>query len=364
MIKLFKNLKKKDIFLFLLSVILIVIQVYLDLKLPDYMNKITTLIQMNESINEVIKQGTFMLLCAFGSLLSAIIVGYISSVISSNFSMNLRKKIFDKVLDFSTAEIKKIQTSSLITRTTNDVTQIEMFIAIGMQMLIKAPIMAVWAVSKILNKNLELSLYTGLCVVILLLTIVFIMIRVLPKFKIIQKSIDKINGLTRENLTGVRVIRAFNAEKYQEDKFKLSNSFLTNTQLFTQKTFSIMQPIMTLVMNSLSLGIYIIGAVLISNSTISLKISLFSNTVVFISYGMQVVMSFLMLAVIFMIVPRASISANRINEVLDEKITIKDGNYCEDTKTKGVIEFKNVSFKYPDADEYILKLIKVKQLHL
>ena len=361
MIKLFKNLEKKDIIMIIFVFALIVFQVWLDLKLPDYMSQITTLIQKDGStMQDILTQGMYMIFCSLGSLISAVIVGYLTATISSNFSMNLRKKIFNKVMLFSTAEIKKFQTSSLITRTTNDVTQMEMLIAFGMQMLIKAPIMAIWAITKILNKSLELSILTGICVIVLLITIFIIMFNVLPRFKIIQKLVDKINGLTRENLTGVRVIRAFNAEEYQKDKFKETNENLTNNQLFTQKAFSFMNPMMNLVMHSLSLGIYFIGAILIENAGMYDKIQTFSNIVVFTSYGMQVIMSFLMLAMIFMIIPRAQISANRINEILDEKLSIIEGNYNEKAKIDGEVEFKDVSFKYPDADEYLIKNISFK----
>ena len=361
MIKLFKNLEKKDIIMIIFVFALIVFQVWLDLKLPDYMSQITTLIQKDGStMQDILTQGMYMIFCSLGSLISAVIVGYLTATISSNFSMNLRKKIFNKVMLFSTAEIKKFQTSSLITRTTNDVTQMEMLIAFGMQMLIKAPIMAIWAITKILNKSLELSILTGICVIVLLITIFIIMFNVLPRFKIIQKLVDKINGLTRENLTGVRVIRAFNAEEYQKDKFKETNANLTNNQLFTQKAFSFMNPMMNLVMHSLSLGIYFIGAILIENAGMYDKIQTFSNIVVFTSYGMQVIMSFLMLAMIFMIIPRAQISANRINEILDEKLSIIEGNYNEKAKIDGEVEFKDVSFKYPDADEYLIKNISFK----
>ena len=361
MFKLFKNLKTKNYIEVLLCIALIVFQVWLDLKMPDYMSNITALIQSESTqISEILKEGAYMLACAFGSLVSAVCVGYLSSVISSDFSMNIREKIFNKVENFSTAEIKKFQTSSLITRTTNDVTQMEMLISMGMQMLIKAPIMAVWAVSKILNKSVELSAFTGASVVVLLATVGTVMVIVIPRFSKVQKLIDKVNGVTRENLTGIRVVRAFNAEDYQENRFAEINDNLTNTQLFNQRVFAVMNPIMNLVMNSLSLGIYFIGAFLIERSMMADKIAMFSNVVVFTSYGMQVVMSFLMLAMIFMILPRASISAKRINEVLDEELTIKDGDFDEDTSEKGVVEFKNVSFKYPDADEYVLKDISFK----
>lgn len=361
MLKLFKDLRKKDWFYILICVVLIVSQVWLDLKLPDYMSEITSLIQAEGSkIGDIMVQGGLMLSCAFGSLISSFLVGYLAATISSSFSMNLRNKLFDKVQRFSTAEMKKFQTSSLITRTTNDVTQMEMLIAMGMQMIIKAPIMAIWAVSKILNKSLELSIITGACVGLLLLTITTIMIIVLPRFQKVQKLIDKVNGVTRESLTGIRVIRAFNAEEYQEKRFDDVNTELTNTQLFNQRTFAFMMPMMSFVMSFLSLGIYFIGSILIDKAMMVDKISTFSNVVVFTSYGMQVIMSFLMLAMIFMIIPRASISAKRINEVLDEELLIKDGNYDKETKEKGTVEFKNVSFKYPDADEYLLKNISFK----
>lgn len=361
MIKLIKDFNRKDIILILISIFLIVIQVWLELKMPDYMSNITRLVQTEGStMNEIIKKGLFMLGCAFGSLLSAICVGYLSSHISSNFSMNLRNKIFKKVEEFGTEEIKKFSTSSLITRTTNDVMQIEMLIGMGMQLLIKAPIMAVWAISKILNKSVEWSMLTALCVVVLLTTIGIIMAIVLPRFSKVQKLIDRVNGVIRENLTGIRVIRAFNAETFQKNRFEDVNSNLTSMQLFNQRCFSIMMPLMNIVMHGLTLGIYFIGAHLIENAMMSDKLLIFSDMVVFTSYGMQVIMSFLMLAMIFMILPRASISAKRINEVLEEEATIKDGTFNGKTKEIGTVEFKNVSFKYPDADEYLLKDISFK----
>ncbi len=362
MLKIFKNFSKKDIFLILTCVFFIVIQVWLDLKMPDYMSQITRLIQTEGSqMSEILKQGFYMLLCAFLSLVSAIIVGYFASLVSANFSLNLRGKIFRKVEKFGMEEIKKFSTSSLITRTTNDVTQIEMLISLGLQMLIKAPIMAIWAVSKILNKSIQWSALTGGCVIILLMTVFILMLIVLPRFTIVQKLIDKINGVTRENLTGIRVVRAFNAEKYQENKFEEINTKLTNNQLFNQKCFAILNPVMNLVMHSLTLGIYFIGAYLIEKANIEGKITLFSDMVVFSSYGMQVIMSFLMLAMIFMMWPRAQVSAKRINEVLDEEEKIKDGEInSSDSKEIGTVEFRNVSFKYPDADEYLLKNISFK----
>ena len=361
MFKLFKNFTKKDYLLIFISFIFILVQVWLDLKLPDYMSEITKLVQTEGSkMSAILENGGYMLLCAFGSLLSAILVGYISSNVSASFSKTIRKKLFNKVENLGVAEVKNFSTSSLITRTTNDITQIQMFISMGLQLLIKAPVTAIWAVTKILNKNIAWSAVTAVAVIILLVTILVLMSIVMPRFKRVQKLTDKLNGVTRENLTGIRVVRAFNAEKYQEDKFSKVNNELTNTQLFNQKAFAIMQPIMYLVMYFLTLSIYFIGADLINKAMMSDKLSLFSDMVVFSSYSMQVIMSFLMLAMIFMMLPRASVSAKRINEVLDTELSIKDGKFTGDTKETGTVEFKNVSFKYPDAEEYLLKDISFK----
>ena len=362
MIKILKNLNKKEIGIFIICFILIFIQVWLDLKMPDYMSKITGLVQTEGSkMSDIIINGLYMLTCAFGSLLSAVFTGFLASKISSNFSKKLRKKIFDKVENLSLHEVKTFSTSSLITRTTNDVTQIEMLISIGLQLLIKAPITAVWAVTKILNKSWQWSTVTAVGLVILLSTVAIITSFVIPRFKKVQKLTDKLNGVTRENLTGIRVVRAFNAEKYQENKFENTNNELTNIMLFNQKKFAFMQPIMYLVMYGLTLSIYFIGAYLIKDALMVDKLPIFGDMIVFSSYAMQVIMAFMMLSMIFMILPRAQVSANRINEVLEEDISIKDGLIDKDTtKEKGTIEFKNVSFKYPDADEYLLKNISFK----
>ena len=362
MIKILKNLNKKEIGIFIICFILIFIQVWLDLKMPDYMSKITVLVQTEGSkMSDIIINGLYMLTCAFGSLLSAVFTGFLASKISSNFSKKLRKKIFDKVENLSLHEVKTFSTSSLITRTTNDVTQIEMLISIGLQLLIKAPITAVWAVTKILNKSWQWSTVTAVGLVILLSTVAIITSFVIPRFKKVQKLTDKLNGVTRENLTGIRVVRAFNAEKYQENKFENTNNELTNIMLFNQKKFAFMQPIMYLVMYGLTLSIYFIGAYLIKDALMVDKLPIFGDMIVFSSYAMQVIMAFMMLSMIFMILPRAQVSANRINEVLEEDISIKDGLIDKDTtKQKGTIEFKNVSFKYPDADEYLLKNISFK----
>ena len=356
MFKLFKNFRKKDIFLILLSISFIVVQVWLDLKLPDYMSEITKLVETEgSSVKDVMEQGLYMMICAFGSLLSAVFVGYLTANISATLSYNIREKLFNKVASFNMEEIKKFKTSSLITRTTNDITNIQMFVSMGLQMLIKAPITAVWAIMKIVNKSFEWSALTGIAILLLILMISLLMTLVIPKFKLVQKLIDNINGLTRENLTGIRVIRAFNAEKYQSKKFEKANDELTNTQLFTGKAMSIMSPFMYLIMNLLTVGIYFVGAYLINRANLLDKIEVFSNMVVFSSYAMQVIMSFLMLAVIFIMYPRASVSADRINEVIDTDTKIKDGFINEENKIKGSVIFKNVSFKYPDSEEYVLK---------
>ena len=357
MLKLFKNFSKKDILIILTCIVIVFFQVWIELRLPEYMSEITKLIQTDGSkMGDILYQGMFMLLCALGSMVSAVIVGYFASKLSASFSLALREKIFKKVNKLGIAEIKEFKTSSLITRTTNDVTQIEMLIAMGLQALIRAPIMAVWAVSKIINKSMTLSAIVGAGVLILLINITIIMTIVVPRFKKIQKYTDDINGLTRENLMGIRVVRAFNAEEFQAKRFDKVNSDLTNTHLTITKTFALMSPIMNLVMHFLTLGIYFIGSSLIVSASMVGKIELFSNMVVFTSYGMQVIFSFLMLTMIFMILPRAQVSAKRINEVLESKISITD---LKDTKPveEGTVEFKDVSFKYPDADEYLLKNI-------
>ena len=362
MLKLMKNFNKRDIMIIISCILIMISQVWIELRLPEYMSSITRLIQTDGStMNEILKQGGHMLLCAFGSMATAVIIGYLSSTLSASFSLRLREKVFKKVQQLGLTEIKRFSTSSLITRTTNDVTQIEMLISMGLQAMIKAPIMAVWAVSKIVNKSMELSGLVGAGVVILLITDLTIMSIVSPKFEKIQKLTDKVNNTTRENLMGIRVIRAFNAENFQTNRFNEVNNELTNTHLIIQKTFAFMSPVMNLVMHFLTLGIYFIGANLIIKVGMIEKINLFSNMVVFTSYGMQVIMSFLMLTMIFMIMPRARVSANRINEVLESKITIKDGKIDKkQTDEEGTVEFKNVSFKYPDADEYLLKNISFK----
>ena len=361
MIKLLKNFSRKEWILIGISFILIFAQVWLELKMPDYMSEITMLVQTEGSkMNDILLNGAYMIACAFGSLASSIFVGYLIANISADFSMKTRKKLFDKVENLAMQEVKRFSTSSLITRTTNDITQVEMLIGMGLQLLVKAPITAIWAVTKILNKSWQWSAITAVAVIILLSVIACLITIVMPRFKIVQKLTDKINGVTRENLTGIRVVRAFNAEKYQEDKFEDVNRSLTNMQLFNQKSFAIMSPIMYLVMYFLTLSIYFVGAYLIKDALMANKLTLFGDMIVFSSYSMQIIMSFLMLAMIFMMLPRAGVSAKRINEVLDTNISIEDGKINNNQKYKGIVEFKNVSFKYPDAEEYLLKNISFK----
>ena len=361
MIKLLKNLRKREIIYALICITLVVFHVWLELRIPDYMSGITRLVQTEGSkMSEILEQGGMMILCAFISLVCNIVTGFFAARVASGFSATLRKKIFEKVENMGTQEVKKFSTSSLITRTTNDVMQVEMLIGMGLHGMVKAPVMAVSAIFKILNKGFEWSILTACCVSVLMSVVATLMIIVLPRFEKVQKLIDRINSVTRENLSGIRVIRAFNAEKYQTDKFKEVNDDLTSMQLFNQRCFAVLNPVMTLVHHALVLGIYIIGAILITNAGMSDKVTLFSNMVVFSSYGMHVIMSFLMLSFIFMMIPRAEISAKRINEVLDEEISVVEGTFNGKTEKQGTVEFRNVSFKYPDADEYVLKNISFK----
>ena len=358
--KLFKNLSLREYIYLLITVVLIIFQVYVELKMPDYMSEVTRLTQTpGSSMNDILLNGGYMLLCAISSLVTLVVTGYLTANIAAAFSMNTRKKLFDKVESMSIAEVKKFKTSSLITRTTNDITQLQMLFAMGTIFLIKSPVTAVWAVMKILNKSMEWSIATAVGVVVLLTLITIIMLRVAPKFKTIQKLTDNMNGVTRENLTGIRVIRAFNAEDYQEKKFDKVNNDLTKNNLFIQKTFSLMNPINNLVMHGLTLSIYVIGAVLINEAMLLDKLTIFSNMVVFSSYGMQVIVSFLLLSLIFMLLPRAAVSADRINEVLETDITIKEGTVTK-PKDKGTVEFKNVTFRYPDGEDDMLTNISFK----
>jgi len=362
MLKLMKNFTKKEIVLVIFTIIFILIQVWLELKMPDYMSEITKLVETEGSqIGDILNNGKYMFLCALGSLIASIIAGYFVATIAANLSKNIRKKMFDKVQNMAISEVKKFSTSSLITRCTNDITQIQMLVAMGLHLMIKSPVTAIWAIIKILNKSWEWSAMTGIAVSIMMSVIVILMFIVVPRFKILQRLTDKLNGVTRENLTGIRVVRAFNAEEYQEAKFEKVNKELTGIQYFNQKCFAIIQPLMYGTMNILTLLVYFVGAKLIDKANLFDKLSIFGNMIVFSSYAIQVIMSFLMLAFIFMMLPRGQVSAKRINEVLDEKITIRDGkSKSGKSGEEGTIEFKEVSFKYPDAEEYLLKDISFK----
>ena len=361
MIRLFRYFTKKDYLVLFCVISLVVFSVFLDLRTPEYMSEITKLVQTEDStMREILVAGGHMLLCAVLSLLCTICVGFFTSLLSARFSRTIRRKIFEKVESFGIQEMKKFSTSSLITRTTNDVTQIESLIAMGLQLLIKSPVMAVWALAKIIGKSGELSLVTFAGVVIIVVTNLIIISIVSPRFERIQKLTDKLNGTTRENLTGIRVVHAFNAEKFMQKRFHNVNDELSGIHLKITRTFALMDPVMNFVMHFQHLGIYVVGAYLIMNSGLMDKITMFSNMVVFSSYGIQVIISFLMLTFIFMILPRARVSANRINEVLDEEVSIKTGSFNGGTVEVGTVEFENVSFKYPDADEYLLKNISFK----
>ncbi|MCI8776423.1 MAG: ABC transporter ATP-binding protein [Oscillospiraceae bacterium] len=360
MLKIFRYLKKKEWLMIAISMIFIVSQVWLDLKLPDYMSEITKLIQTEGSkISEVIAAGAKMLVCAVGSMLMAVIVGYFAAKIAAGFAQRLRLLMFKKVTDFSMEEINRFSTASLITRSTNDITQIQMFIAMGLQVMIKAPILAVWAICKILGKSWQWTAATGGAVAFLMLIIAIVIIFALPRFKVIQNLNDNLNRVTRENLTGIRVVRAYNAENYQQKKFEKANEELTENHLFTGRVMSIMSPSMTIILSGISLAIYWIGAYLINKADMMNKINIFSDMVVFSSYAIQVIMAFTMLTMIFIMLPRAAVSANRLNEVLNTKPKIIDGNKIPEGN-EGTIEFRNVSFKYPDAAGYVLRNINFK----
>ena len=358
--KIIKYLNKKQWMLLGVVALLTFGQVFFELKMPDYMSQITILVQTEGSMmKDILINGGYMLTCAFISLILAIFTGYITSNISAEFSRDLREALFLKVEKLALNEVKHFSTSSLITRSTNDITQVQMFLAMGVVLLLKAPMTAVWAISKVLNKSWQWSVLTAIAIIILLSIVSLLMVIVLPRFKIVQKLIDQVNGVIRENLVGIRVVRAFNAEQYQENKFEQVNQRLTNQQLFNQRTFATLMPAMNIVLNALTLGIYYVGSLLISQALLTDKVILFGDMIVFSSYAMQMIMSFLMLAMIFMMYPRASVSATRILEVLEAPITIHDGDIT-DTPSLGTIEFKDVSFKYPDADEYVLEHVSFK----
>ena len=356
MFRLLKRMKAAEWLQALISLAFIVSQVWLDLKLPDYMSEITLQTQTpGSAISDIWLAGGSMLLCALGSVASAVIVGFLAARIAASFSQRIRSQLFSKVDSFSMEEINRFSTDSLITRSTNDITQVQMLITMGLQMIIKAPIMVIWAVGKIAEKGLEWSLATGVTVLIMIAVISVMMTLVLPKFRQMQTLTDNLTRVTRENLTGLRVVRAYNAEPYQEQKFEVANTELTATQLFTNRGMAIMMPIISTLMSALTLAIYWIGAILINSAGLMDRLTLFSNMVVFSAYAMQVIMSFMMLVLIFVLWPRASVSAKRINEVLETKPSIIDGTKTEgEAGKRGEIEFRNVSFRYPGAVDDVL----------
>ncbi|HDX9692601.1 ABC transporter ATP-binding protein [Bacillus thuringiensis] len=359
MLKIFKYLKRNEWILVLFSIAFITVQVWLDLKLPDYMAEITTLIQMEgTNFSQIIEPGAYMLLCAVGSMVTAVIVGYFAAKVAAGLSKRLRGLVFDKTLSFSLEEINRFSIASLITRSTNDVTQIQFIVAMGLQIIVKAPILAVWAIMKISGKSWQLTTATGIAVVVLCMMLAVIILFAIPKFKIIQTLTDNLNRVTRENLTGMRVVRAYNAKDYEENKFEKANMELTKTNLFANRLMAIIGPGMTAIMSGLSVAIYWIGAYLINEAQMVNRITIFSDIVVFSSYAMQVVMAFMMVSMIFIMLPRATVSAKRIMEVLETEAKITDGTVTEGKPgIVGEIEFRNVSFKYPDSENHILRNI-------
>lgn len=359
MLKIFKHLKKHEWLLVLCSLVFIVVQVWLDLKLPDYMAEITTKLQTaGTPVSELLIPGSYMLFCAVGSMIASIIVGYFAARVAAGLAMRLRAMVFDKTLSFSMEEMNNFSTASLITRSTNDVTQIQTVVALGLQVIIKAPILAVWAIVKIADKNWQWTASTGAAVAVLIVMLSVIVIFAIPSFQRIQRLTDNLNRVTREHLTGLRVVRAYNADQYQEDKFQQANVELTNTNLFASRLMAMISPGMTFIMSGLSVSIYWIGAFLINAAAVPDRITLFSKMVVFSSYAMQVVMAFMMVSMIFILMPRASISAKRIMEVLDTESSIVNGQETSGAPdVTGQVEFRNVSFKYPNAEEPVLRNI-------
>lgn len=359
MLKLLGKFTKKEWLLAALSVAFVVVQVWLSLTIPDYMREITMLIQTPGSeMPEILSAGGMMLACALGSLAASVVTAVCAARIGTSFSANVRRLLFAKVQAFSMEEIGHFSTASLITRSTNDVTQVQMLIVLGLQMLIMAPIMAVWAICKIADKQWEWTMSTAAAVGVLLIVVLVALVLALPKFRKLQQLTDDLNRVTRENLTGLRVVRAYNAEDYQEHKFDLANDNLTRTQLFAQRTLAFLMPSIQLIMSGLSLAIYWIGAVLIDAANMVGKVSLFSDMMVFSQYAIQVVMSFMMLVMIFMLLPRAQVAAKRINEVLATEPAIHDGTRTEGADGHaGEVVFKNVSFRYPDAEDSVIENI-------
>lgn len=350
MLKLLKRMQRKEAGMALICILFVLGQIYFDLTLPDYMSELTVLIQTAGSMSDIWSTGLKMMGCVLASAVLAVFCGYLSTRCASGFTYSIREILFHHITDFGQEEMNAFSVPSLITRTTNDITQIQMMIAMGLQILAKAPIMAVWAIMKILGKSWELSLVTAVFVVVLIGSVLIIMSLVLPRFRIVQKLTDKINRLARENLTGISVVHAFNAEEYQDRKFEETNTKMMKTQLFNQRLFALLQPVMMLGMNGLSLAIYWVGAALLAEASLMERLTMFGDVVVFSTYATYVVMSFMMLVMIFMMYPAAQVSAERINEVLDRECRIREGRVKE-TGSKGTVEFDRVSFRYPDASQ-------------
>lgn len=362
MFKLLKNMRLKEKLMALICLVFVVIQVYFDLRLPDYMTELTTLIKTSGTTADIVNVGLKMLGCTMVSAVLAIACGFLAAKTASGFSFTVRAKLFGHVMDIGSAEMQDFSVPSLITRTTNDITQIQMIVAMGLQMMIKAPIMAVWAVIKILGKSWELSAVTAVFVVVLLVTVLLIMSSCIPRFRLVQKMTDKINRVARENLTGINVVHAFNAEDFQNKKFDGPSRGMMELQMKNQKLFALMQPALTLGMNGLALAIYWVGAALVSNialTDMSARLTMFSEVLVFSTYATYVVMSFMMLAMIFMLLPQAQVSAERINEVLDRDVSVREGS-VQNGKETGTVEFRKVSFRYPHASEDELTNIDFK----
>lgn len=363
MIKLLKKMGKREVLMAVLCALLVLGQVYFDLTLPDYMTDLTMMLNTAGSeTSDILNVGLKMLGCTLASAALAIVCGYLSAKTASGFSYTIREKLFNHVMDMGSEEMQDFSIPSLITRTTNDITQIQMIVSMGLQMIIKSPIMAVWAVIKILGKSWELSAVTAAFVVVICVFVLAVMATCIPRFRIVQKLTDKINRVARENLTGINVVHAFNAEKYQNDKFDVPSKDMMNTQLKNQRMFALMMPVMNIGMNGLTLAIYWLGAVLIQQIALTAvqdRITFFSNVVVFSTYATYVVMSFMMLVMIFMMLPAAQVSAERINEVLERDVNIKEGSVSEG-REQGTVEFKNVSFRYPHASEDELSKISFK----
>lgn len=355
MIQLMKQLNRRQLGMFLASLVFIVAQVWLDLKMPEYMSAITTLVQTpGAAMGDILLNGGYMLLCALGSMLASMITGFFAAMLAAGLSKTLREKVFKKVMRMGNEEMERFSTASLITRTTNDITQVQMIVSMGLQAIVKAPILLIWAVLKIAGKQWQWSLATAAAVLVIMIVLMIAVVLALPKFKVIQQMTDNLNRVTRENLTGIRVVRAYNAEQHQEDKFEQANAALTATNLFANRVMGLLNPTMTFVTSAISLAVYWIGAYLINAAAMGDRLMIFSDMVAFSSYAMQVIMAFTMLTMMFIMLPRVMVSVYRINEVIDAPISIVDGAMQKKPVGHGEVEFRNMSFRYPGAGDDVL----------